>query len=299
MAELLIGTDDGLHVLGGTDARALGGRAVAALAADASSVWAVVDGDRVFSARDGSDWQEVASLGGGRATCLLPTPVGLLVGASEARLFALTEGALEPIESFDEVEGRDAWYTPWGGPPATRSLSQDDAVTLYVNVHVGGIPRSRDGGRTWEPTIDIDADVHEVLAWRPEGRVLAAAARGLGVSDDGGETWRFRTRGLHATYLRAVAVSSETVFVSASEGPRGRRAAVYRGSAYGEEPFERCGGGLPEWFSGNIDTNCLDASPEIVAFGTQEGSVFVSDDDGDSWRAAAQDLGAVRCLLLR
>jgi RND family efflux transporter MFP subunit len=34
--------------------------------------------------------------------------------------------------------------------------------TKLVNVHVGGIPRSVDSGATWAPTIDVDADVHEV-----------------------------------------------------------------------------------------------------------------------------------------
>ena len=270
-----------------------------ALAGDASSIWAIVDGNLVFAFGAGGEWQQMARLDEGRATCLLPAPQGLLVGTSGARLLALTGGTLEPVESFEQVEGRDAWYTPWGGPPDTRSASRDDEGVLYVNVHVGGVPRSSDGGRTWEPTIDIDADVHQVLASPPGATVLAASARGLAVSEDRGETWRFHSQGLHATYLRAVAASAETLFVSASEGPRGRRAGVYRRDAQGDGAFERCRSGLPEWFSGNIDTYCLAASPQIVAFGTQGGSVFVSDDEGETWRAAAQDLGAVRCLLIR
>jgi len=58
-------------------------------------------------------------------------------------------------------------------------------------VHVGGILRTEDRGETWTPTIDIDADVHQVRAHpdRPE-LVLASAAIGLCRSDDAGLTWR-------------------------------------------------------------------------------------------------------------
>jgi Neuraminidase (sialidase) len=78
-----------------------------------------------------------------------------------------------------------------------------DGTVLLVNVHVGGIPRSTDGGTTWHPTIDIDHDVHDVCAHptRP-GLVAAAAARGLGVSRDGGATWTVEVEGLHASYFQ-------------------------------------------------------------------------------------------------
>src|SRR6185503_2199998 len=99
-------------------------------------------------------------------------------------------GDLVPIQSFDDVEGRDDWFTPWGGPPDTRSMSEwDDDV--YVNVHVGGIVRTDDGGETWMPTIDIEADVHQVTT--AEGVVLAASAGGLATSADRGGTWNHRT----------------------------------------------------------------------------------------------------------
>ena len=40
------------------------------------------------------------------------------------------------VEPFERMEGREAWHTPWGGPPDVRSITEDfDAV--YANVHVG------------------------------------------------------------------------------------------------------------------------------------------------------------------
>ena len=52
--------------------------------------------------------------------------------------------------------------------------------------------------------------------------------------------WEFVTAGMHAHYSRAVAVSDDTVLVSASTGPRGRRSALYRKPLDGGTRFERC-----------------------------------------------------------
>jgi hypothetical protein len=201
---------------------------------------------------------------------------------------------MSAVASFEEVDGRGRWYTPWGGPPDTRSISASDEA-IYVNVHVGGIPCSDDGGRTWRPTIDVDADVHQTLAY--DGLVLAAAAVGLAVSGDQGRSWTVRDEGLHATYLRAVAVAGDTVLVSGSRGPGGGQSGIYRGALAGG-PLERCREGLPEWFSSNIDTGCLAARDDLAVFGTAEGSLFVSGDAGRRWELLAEGLPPVQCLAL-
>src|SRR3989442_740326 len=126
---------------------------------------------------------------------------------------------------------------------------------------VGALARSRDGGTSWAPTVDIESDVHQVLAHptRPEV-VLLAAAEGFGLSRDGGDSWTFATAGLHAHYLRAVTVAGDQALVSASTGFRGRRSAIYRTPLDGETRFERCRAGLPAWFDDNVDTACLAAA---------------------------------------
>jgi hypothetical protein len=154
---------------------------------------------------------------------------------------------------------------------------------LYVNVHVGGILRSRDDGLTWEQTVDIDIDVHQVVADTSGVLLAACGVEGLAVSRDGGDTWRLDTAGLHATYCRAVAVAGETVLVSAALGPWGGRAAVYRGALGTDGEFERCTAGLPSWFDANIDTHRLDGCGDLAAFASADGRVFVSEDAGGSW----------------
>ena len=297
-AKVLVGTTGGLHPLSDQGSVRLAGQELTWIAKHASGLWAIVDGRQVWHSATEGNWKEIASFDTLQANCLLFTSSGILIGTSEAHLFALRDGDLEPVHSFEQTEGRDTWFTPWGGPPDVRSMSADPDGTVYVNVHVGGVLRSEDGGKSWHPTIDAHADVHQVLCDPGSGLLLAATARGLAVSADGGRSWEFDTEGLHGRYLRAVAVAGETVLVTASTGPFIRRAAVYRRPVAGSGHFERCELGLPKWFSKNIDTFCLAACGPEVAFGTSEGKVFASLDQGWSWTVAAEGLPAVRCLAL-
>jgi hypothetical protein len=297
MARILVGTADGLRAFdegGNPGPVELEGQDVTALGTLDDDLWAVVDEREVWR-RNGAEWERLAELDGYRATCIAFTDE-LIVGTSEARLFRLVGGGLEPVDGFDAAEGRTTWSTPWGGPPDTRSISEW-TPHVYVNVHVGGILRAEHGGNTWTPTIDVDADVHQVAA--TEGLVMAACAGGLAASTDLGETWTMRTYGLEARYSRAVVRCGDLALMSSSTGPRGSRAAVYRGGLM-SGPFERCRDGLPEWFDDNIDTYCLDALPygSLAAFGTSDGRLFASTDAGATWAPIVTGLPPVRRVLV-
>jgi hypothetical protein len=271
-------------------------RAVSALAQSRDGAWAIADG-RIVMQWTGGRWTDCASLGDQRATCLAPTSNGLVIGTTQAHLFLLDD-TLEPIESFETVDGRETWHTPWGDPADVRSIAVDLDGAIYVNVHVGGVVRSRDAGRSWTPTVDIAADVHQVIAHPTRaGIVLAAAAQGFGVSRDGGDSWRFITDGMDASYARAIAVAGETVLVSTSTGPGGHRAALYRKLLEGDMTFVRCNDGLP-WFEDNIDTGCLAAHGSLVVFGTHDGRLFRSLDGGARWMLLSEHLQRITAVTI-
>jgi hypothetical protein len=297
MPTIIVATRGGLHSFdeGGDPRVEHAERSVTALGRAGDAFWAIVDASELWL-NSGADRSHVADLVDVSATCVAGIGGDVLVGSSEARLFRLEAGRLEPVAAFDRAEGREAWYTPWGGPPDTRSIANWDD-DIYVNVHVGGILRTDDGGTTWSPTIDVDADVHQVTT--TEDLVLAACAGGLASSGDSGTTWTHRTEGLEASYSRAVAVCGDGVLVTASSGPRGGRAAVYRGALTGGA-FERCRTGLPEWFDDNIDSHCLDALPDgsFAAFGTSEGRLFETRDQGATWTERASGLAKVQRVLV-
>ena len=286
---VLVGTEAGLFEVGTDRAVAFEGRDVRAV----SGPWALVEG-KVASRMGGAE----VAVPGPRPTCLAGTEGSPpWVGTEDAHLLRV-DGQVAPVESFETAEGRDKWYTPWGGPPAVRSVSITPLGSVLVNVHVGGILRSDDDGASWQPTIDIDSDVHQVLGVAG-GVAVAACAYGLATSADDGLTWNVDDDGLHASYSRAVAVSGDTVLLTASSGPGGHQSAVYRRPLGGAGAFERCRAGLPEWFEGNVDTAWLAGGPDgTAACATRDGSVYVSADEGATWDVAATGLPAVRCVTL-
>ena len=303
MTTIWAATSDGLHRIGEPHSEvALPGRSVSFLAQVGPTAHAgpetraIVDDHEIWGRTDGGDWEAVASLPRIPGNCLAFTD-RWLIGSAEAHLFEIEDGTTVALEAFDAAPGRDDWYTPWGGPPDTRSLAEWDEH-VYVNVHVGGILRTADAGASWTPTIDIDADVHQVTT--AEGAlVLAACAGGLALSADRGDSWEERTDGLEHRYARGVTVVGDTVLLSTSRGPRGGEAAVYRAPLAGGA-FERCTQGLPASFDGNIDSHCLDGRPvgSTVAFGTEDGRVFRSEDAGVSWEQAAEGLPRIRRMLV-
>ena len=296
---ILVGTESGLWQLRGDalePVEPFTARAVTALARRGQDTWAIVDGEALWHSA-GRQWIERASLGERAVTSLATTSTGLLIGTAQAHLLHVRDDIVEPVESFDTVAGRAEWHTPWGDPADVRSIAVGLDGTIYVNVHVGGVVRSRDAGHSWTPTLDIDVDVHQVLAHPTrEDHVLVAAYDGFGVSRDGGDSWAFITHGMHAHYARAVAVSGDSVLVSASTGPGGRKATLYRKPLDESTAFARCEG-LP-WFDDNIDTGCLAADGALVVFGTDDGRVFRSLDGGAHWGLVTKGLPTITAVTI-
>jgi hypothetical protein len=278
MPRLLVGTDEGLF--DPDRKRFLDGR-VNALSRDG---WAVIDATKVMRETAPGTWNDVASLPAANRTAhrpVLPRGDHALVGNGDG-LLRVADGDTAPLSSFAAVAGRDEWHAVGSPQPYVRSLTATTDGVLLANVHVGGIPRSTDEGASWEPTIDVDADVHQVRAHpRRPGLALAAAAVGFGISRDDGANWSIQTHGLHATYCRAVTASGDTVLVSASTGPFTDRSAVYRRAIDDEAAaFEQ----VSDWLPHNIDTECLAASEgDEVAFGGPDGRLHLSTDGGRTW----------------
>lgn len=294
MAQILAGTSNGLHrfdTAGSMTKVEHPGREVTTLGPEGWELWAILDGVDVVHTAGVDWWFHVAKISGLRGNCIADTRAGVIVGTSDAHLYRIAGRGLERVRSFAKATGRETWFTPWGGPPDTRSITED-GDTVYVNVHVGGVLRSSDHGDSWQPTIDIEADIHRVTTGH--GRVYAAGAGGLSVSRDRGDSWSLSDDGLHASYCRSVAVCGDSVLLSASTGPRGAHSAIYRTDQEGRS-FERLTQGLPTWFDQNIDSLCLDALPDgaLAAFGTDDGRLFASTDRGTSWSQIAAGLPSV------
>src|SRR5262249_58278973 len=146
MAErIFVGTSSGLWRLEGETwnaVEAFAARAVTALAVDGPTMWAVVDGSTLWQS-DGDRWTTRTAIEGLPATCVAPTRDALLVGTEQAHLLRLDRGGLARVEAFETVDARETWYTPWGDPADVRSIAVARDGAIHVNVHVGGVARSR------------------------------------------------------------------------------------------------------------------------------------------------------------
>lgn len=288
---VLIAAEDGLHH-GGRPAEHLVGRSVTAVTAtDPTAAWALVDGtDMVRVTPDGTE--EVARLIDGRGLCIHEHRGTVFVGGKDARLWRLEGGDLVRVASFDEAPTREQWTTPWGGPPDVFSMAShgDD---LYVSVHVGGILRSADDGRTWQATIDLHNDVHQVVV-DDDGAVWAATGRrGLAHSTDKGRTWQYFADGLHATYLLSVAVTDTWVLVSAQSGHAGSDTAVYLFDGNHFEPVT----GLPTPLSG-VSPRRLAAGGAHAALVTDDGAIYLSEDGGRTWQPSEGTVAGPRGVVV-
>ena len=287
---IVTGTADGVYEIsldGAIQRHALSGLDIGGISGD----WAITP-TAVVSLSSG---QQMALPDGLQPRCVLGGPGGsCLVGTSAARLFEVTPQSVRPVGSFDQIEGRREWFTPWGGPPDTRSMTPSNQG-LLVNVHVGGVWRG--DGHTWVEVVESGQDVHQVVA---DGDVVAvAAAVGIGQSNDAGKTWTWSTNGLHASYSRAITLAEDWLLASASTGPGSRQGALYRRPLdKPEAELTPCGGtgDLPESFPYNVDTFELAADGKLVAVGTPSGEVYLSEDSGGAWRKLVDTLPGVRSL---
>jgi len=301
---------DGLFIVGGeTLDQELRAQSVGALTSDGrGGALAIVNGRSLRRRAPDGVWTTVATAELDLACCVAVGDV-IYVGSDDAGVLRLgADGNLERLRGFDEVAGRDTWYAGSAvingqrvGPPlGIRSMAASpNGAVLLANVHVGGVPRSTDGGATWHPTIDIDSDVHEVRVHpnRPDV-VMAAAAIGLCVSRDGGATWTVEREGLHASYCSAVAFAGDDVLVSASTDHFAAQGAIYRRRVEGDGPLVAVAGGLPAWIDGIADTRCIATHGSAAALADRKGNLYISADAGRSWSRRADGLPTPSSILI-
>jgi len=249
----------------------------------------------------GGEWATVAT-SESELSCCMAVRGTLYVGTDDARLLRLAPGAsvLDPIDGFDRVPGRDAWFAGSAivngqrlGPPlGIRSVAANsNGSVLFANVHVGGIPRSVDGGSTWQPTIDINSDVHEVRAHPADpDLVVAASAAGLCISRDAGATWTIERDGLHASHCYAVAFSDDDMILSASTDFFSAEGQIYRRPVKLDGSLALVEGGMPARIGGFADTGCIATSGSSIAVADRAGTLRVSDDFGRAWSCMSTGL---------
>jgi hypothetical protein len=287
---------DGLFAITGDGCRQeIANQPVRGIAPDGrGGALAIVSGNSLLRRAPSGEWATVATSEFALSCCMAVRDT-IYVGTDDARMLRLSgeSGALDSIDGFDSVAGRDAWFAGSAivngqrvGPPlGIRSVAANpNGSILFANVHVGGIPRSMDGGVSWQPTIDVNSDVHEVCGHHAEpGIVVAAAAVGLCISRDSGATWTIEREGLHAPHCSAVAISGDDILFSAAKDPFAAEGRIYRRSLKPDGSLVAVEGGMRMWTEGIVDTGCIAANGSSVVVADKAGNLYGSDDFGRAW----------------
>ncbi|TDD22983.1 WD40/YVTN/BNR-like repeat-containing protein [Nonomuraea diastatica] len=218
-------------------------------------------------------------------------------------------------EGLWEHPHRPLWEPGGGGLCLHTIVSHPaDPAVMGVAVSTGGFYRTTDGGLSWEA-----ANQNIRAPFMPEGRqfpefgqcvhkVTADAARpdrlylqhhfGVYRSDDFGGSWHDIGSALPSDFgfpIVAHPSRPDTIFVlpltaDMDRTPVGHRYRVFRSDDAGEtwRPFSA---GLPEGpVHATVLRDAMTASEAGVFFGTRDGEVYCSRDDGETWSLVGRHL---------
>lgn len=234
----------------------------------------------------------------------------------------------EPASIFRSSNGGDTWTDLPGvrqlretidwtfpQPPHVAHVKHIDISAgapdrILGAVEEGWVIRSLDEGKTWQCVKDeVEFDCHTVTSMpdNPD-RVVATSGRGFFRSEDGGATFAPSMDGLTRKYMTNIVVNAKrpnVLFTSAAAVPpphwrRGEsaNAGIFRSENQGKT-WEQLKGGLPEEIHAAPRAMAGDPEdPNALFVGFMDGSVWMSEDGGESFRQIITGLPPVRGMLV-
>lgn len=242
-----------------------------------------------------------------------PMTGDLFAGTGPATIFKSTDrgDTWTELEEMKRLPTTKEWSFP--NPPHVAhvkgmSLCAEDPNLIYGSVEEGWCVRSRDGGKSWDNLKDdVEFDLHYVNVM-PDDRSAIVATSGNGVyrSLDGGDSWKKCMEGLSHRYLAALVVNASrprVLFTAAAavpppgwRRPEGADAAFFR-SENRADSWERLSGGLPDHFTAAPRATAGDPDdPDAYFVGMTDGSVWMSEDGGESFRQILGGLPPIASL---
>ncbi len=227
----------------------------------------------------------------------------------------------ELVRGLWDHEGRKRWFGGGAVHPGIHSLCVDprDSSRVLAGVSCGGVWETRDTGASWEvratgmradyvpPAQAHDPgiqDAHCVVMCPGQPDALwCQHHNGIFRSTDGAASWQEIPEADPSVFGLAVAVhpqDAETAwFVPAIKDekriPVDGKVVVGR-TRDGGASFEILRDGLPQHHAYDITFRHgldVDGSGTHVAFGSTTGSLYVSDDQGDTWQTVSEHLPPV------
>jgi hypothetical protein len=237
----------------------------------------------------------------------------IFVGTGPSAVFKSSDGGDHWIdcERLRDLPETIDWTFP--RPPHVShvkglAIRQDNAAIILGAIEEGWIVRSQDGGKSWQNIKDgVEFDAHSVgvMPDNPEV-VIATSGKGIYKSTNGGDSFAESSEGLDCRYMAQLVchpARPNVLFTAAAavppplwRRPEGARAAFYR-SENQAKTWQRLSGGLPDHFRPAPRAIAGDPEdPSAFFVGMTDGTIWLSADDGESFRQIIGGLPAVTSI---
>jgi photosystem II stability/assembly factor-like uncharacterized protein len=237
----------------------------------------------------------------------------IFVGTGPAVVFKSTNGgdSWTECEHIKTLPSTKEWSFP--GPPyiahvKSLAVHPDDPDVVMGAVEEGWIVRTRDGGKTWDNVQDGPSFDSHSVSFVPGAPnvVLSTAGEGFYRSEDGGDHFERCMDGLEQRYLAQVVLHPSRPDVLFTAGaavpppfwrrPEGAASGMYRSENQGRS-WQRLTGGLPDHIHPAPRATAGDPEdPNTFLVGLTDGTVWLSEDSGESFRQIVQGLPQIGSL---
>lgn len=189
-------------------------------------------------------------------------------------VFMATENSL-----FKSVDGGSSWQSSFAVFCDAVSIDPQNSNTVYLG-YPYGVMKSEDGGESWAPRALPYQSPISVIAIDPkESDKVFVGSQGAGViaSANGGSTWSYANKGLHAQVINAIAFDSQNpeILYAGSD-----QSGVFKSLNKGKT-WIQTNQGLE-----NLSISALMVDPQnasIVFAATKTGHIYKSADKGITW----------------